>query len=169
MSRESYIVDSAAFAREGRHLAGSCPVSRLERLAEVVVAESGDVKFDVTGYRDEDQDALFIDIVASGTLMLRCQRCLEAMPWPFEVEGRLLLVPPGQPLPDEELDEEDFDPIEASRTLEVLPLVEEEVLLALPFAPRHEQCEPPRPLAESEKESPFAALKQLRDGKGNET
>jgi uncharacterized protein len=166
MSRESYTIDSAAFAREGRQLAGRLPVAGFERLAEIVVAESGDVQFEVTGFRDEDHDALFLDIVASGTLMLRCERCLEAMPWPVRAEGRLLLVPPGQPLPDEALDEEDFDPIHASRTLEVLPLVEDEVLLALPYAPRHEQCEPPRPLGGAEKESPFAVLQQLRDGKG---
>lgn len=166
MSRESYIIDSAAFAREGRELTGVMPVSRFERLAEVVIAPSGDLQFAVSGYRDEDQDALFIDIVASATLMLRCERCLEAMPWPVRAEGRLLLVPPGQPLPDEALEEEDFDPIHASRTLEVLPLVEDEVLLALPFAPRHEQCEPPMPLGRADKESPFAVLKQLGGGKG---
>lgn len=168
MSRESYIVDSAAFAREGRQVSGVKPVSQFERLAEVVVAESGDVQFAVTGFCDEDRNALFLDIVASGTLMLRCERCLEAMPWPVRAEGRLLLVPPGQPLPDEELDEEAFDPIHASTTLELLPLVEDEVLLALPYAPRHEQCEPPRPIGGTEKKSPFAVLEQLRVGKGNE-
>lgn len=170
MSRESYTIDSMAFAREGRVLTGEMPVARFERLAKEVVADSGDLKFEVTGFHDRslDQDEFFIDIVASGTLMLRCERCLEAMPWPFEADGRLLLVPPGQALPDEELDEENFDPIHASRTLEVLPLIEDEVLLALPFAPRHEQCEPPRPLVGSEKESPFAVLKQLKGGEGNE-
>jgi len=170
MSRESYTIDSMAFAREGREIFGERPVALFERLAKVVVADSGDLQFRVTGFHDQDRDQgeFFIDIVASGTLMLRCERCLEAMAWPVEVEGRLLLVPPGQPLPDEALDEEDFDPIHASRALEVLPLVEDEVLLALPFAPRHEQCEPPRPLVGSEKESPFAVLKQLKNGKGNE-
>lgn len=168
MSRESYTIDSMAFAREGRALAGDRPVASFERLAKVVVADSGDLKFEVTGIHDHDlgQDEFFIDIVASGTLMLRCERCLAAMAWPFEVSGRLLLVPPGHALPDEELDEEDFDPIHASRTLELLPLIEDEVLLALPFAPRHEQCEPPRPLVGSEKESPFAMLQQLKGGRG---
>ncbi len=166
MSRESYIIDSAAFAREGRELTGVRPVSQFERLAEVVIAESGDLQFAVTGVREEGQNALFLDVVASGTLMLRCERCLEAMPWPLKAEGRLLLVPPGQPLPDEELEEEDFDPIHASSTLDVLPLIEDEVLLALPFSPRHEQCAPPLPLGGAEKESPFAVLKQLSVGKG---
>lgn len=167
MSRESYLIDSTAFAREGGHLAGQLPVQRFERLAETVVAESGDLEFEVIGSHDLDEGAFYLDIVASGTLMLRCQRCLEAMPWPFSVSGRLKLVPPGQALPDEALDEEDFDPIHASRSLALLPLVEDEVLLALPFAPRHEQCEPPRPLGGSDKESPFAALKSLKAGKGN--
>ncbi|MCB1939995.1 MAG: DUF177 domain-containing protein [Rhodocyclaceae bacterium] len=165
MSRESYTIDAPAFAREGRHLAAREPVSGFERLAALAVAPSGDLEFEVAGVRG-DQGQLFVDVVTRGTLMIQCQRCLGPMPWAFNTRGRLLLVPPDQTLPDEDTDE-DFDSIHADSAFALLPLIEDEVLLALPFAPRHEQCEPPLPLGAVAKESPFAVLENVRAGKGS--
>jgi len=55
----------------------------------------------------------------------------------------------------------------AASHLNVLELIEEELLLALPLIPRHPQGTPcgdqPGPRAESgERESPFAILKKLK-------
>ncbi|MBT0961379.1 YceD family protein [Denitromonas iodatirespirans] len=167
MSRDSYVIDSLAFAREGRQKAGRLPVSDFDRLAALVCAPSGDVVFSVTGERD-DQGASFLEVSASCTLVVRCQRCLQAMSWPVEVAGRLLLVPPGQPLPDDDLEEDAFDPIHADSALALLPLVEEEILLGMPFAPRHEQCDAPLPLGGAVKKSPFSVLQGMKTGKGTE-
>ena len=41
MSRDSYVIDSLAFAREGRHKTGQMPVSGFERLSRLVCAPSG--------------------------------------------------------------------------------------------------------------------------------
>jgi uncharacterized protein len=46
--------------------------------------------------------------------------------------------------------------------LALLPLIEEEVLLALPIAPRHESCTPPAADAVEQELSPFAALAKIR-------
>ncbi|WP_323003668.1 YceD family protein [Denitromonas sp.] len=167
MSRDSYVIDSLAFAREGRHKTGQMPVSGFERLSRLVCAPSGDVVFAVTGVRS-DQGESFLDVEASCELAVRCERCLEVMSLPVEVSGRLLLVPPGMPLPDDDLEEEEFDPIHADSALALLPLVEEEILLGMPFAPRHEQCNAPLPLGGAVKKSPFAVLESLKTGKGSE-
>lgn len=161
------MIDSLAFAREGRHKAGRLPVSGFERLSALVCAPSGDVDFTVTGAKDEQGDS-FLEVAASCTLVLRCQRCLQAMSWPIDVAGRLLLVPPGQPLPDDDLEEDAFDPIHADSALALLPLIEEEILLGLPFAPRHEQCDAPLPLGGAVKKSPFSVLQGMKTGKGSE-
>ncbi|MCB1959575.1 MAG: DUF177 domain-containing protein [Rhodocyclaceae bacterium] len=165
MSRERYTIDAPAFAREGRQLTGREPVSGFERLAALIVAPSGDLEFEVSGLCGA-RGALFVDVVTRGTLMIQCQRCLGPMPWVFDTHGRMLLVPPGQAFPDEDADE-DFDAIQADSNFAVLPLIEDEVLLTLPFAPRHEQCEPPLPLGAVAKESPFAVLRGVRTGKGS--
>jgi uncharacterized protein len=167
MSRDTYVIDSLVFAREGRQKAGREPVSGFERLSSLVCAPSGDVDFTVTGVQN-NQDESFLEIAASCTLVLRCERCLEAMSWPVEVSGRLLLVPPGKPMPDEDLEVDEYDPIRADSALEVLPLVEEEILLGMPFAPRHEHCEAPLPLGGAVKKSPFAVLEGLNTTKGTE-
>lgn len=165
MSRESYIVDAIAFAREGRQLAGREPVTRFERLSELVVAPSGDVVFEVSGFSTDDSEH-FLDIAVTASIEIQCQRCLEAMSWPVATSSRLRLVPPDQPLPDEALEEEEFDPVHATIRFDLLAVIEDEILLSLPFAPRHEDCNTPRPTEGVVKESPFAVLAQLQAGKG---
>ena len=165
MSRESYNVDSGAFARDGRHMAGEEPVSRFERLSALVVAPSGAVIFDVSG-SETDDGKRFLDLAVTANIEIQCQRCLEPMTWPVAASSRLLLVPPGQPLPDEALEADEFDPIHASSQFDLLAVIEDEILLALPFAARHEHCEAPGPTTGAVKESPFAVLDKLQVGKG---
>jgi uncharacterized protein len=50
--------------------------------------------------------------------------------------------------------------------MDVLALVEDEIVLAVPIAPRHESCDAPRPSDGVKKESPFAALAKLRKSDG---
>jgi uncharacterized protein len=62
-------------------------------------------------------------------------------------------------------DEEEFDSILAEAKLDVLDMLEEEILLSLPIAPRHEAGDCQAAGGESAgkgKENPFAALANLR-------
>ena len=69
---------------------------------------------------------------------------------------------PGEEWPDDDLADDSTDAIEAEKELAVLSLIEDEVLLALPIAPRHEQCESPSGTAAEHGPSPFAALSALK-------
>jgi uncharacterized protein len=73
-------------------------------------------------------------------------------------------VPPGQSWPDDELAEDGFDAIAAEMEMALLPLIEDEVLLALPIAPRHQTCKLPAAYIECNGPSPFAVLGQLKKG-----
>jgi len=95
---------------------------------------------------------------------LRCQRCLETLIVPLRVASRLLLVPSGRQWPDEELAQDDYDAVEADKEMALLPMIEEEVLLALPIAPMHDSCETPAATNDEQASSPFAALAKLRKG-----
>ena len=88
------------------------------------------------------------------------------MEWPLALETTLELVRPGQAIPESELENDEFDAIEATPDMDVVALVEDEIVLAVPFAPRHEQCEAPRPTGGVEKKSPFAALAGFRKSNG---
>lgn len=157
------IVDGLEFARDGRRLAGKVPVAALPRLADLLVDTAGDLACQVRGEIGRDGKAYLLLEVA-GSLGLRCQRCLGTVAQAVSIDSRLLLVPPGQAWPEEELAEDGFDAIEAGKEMALLPLIEEEVLLALPIAPRHKQCEPPKPAVDEQEPSPFAVLAKLKKG-----
>ena len=107
-----------------------------------------------------------LNLKVAGTLELLCQRCLSSLSFTLDIDSTLLLVAPGDSWPDDELEDDGSDAIEASRELAVLSLIEDEVLLALPVAPRHEDCRPPvtgGAVATEHRPAPFAALAKLKD------
>ena len=152
MSQERFVIDLRALAKDGRRLDGEVPVIQLGRLAESVQEPTGTVIFGFQGERD-DEGKLYVDLEIRSDLVLQCQRCLDAMVWPCEVQNRLLLLRPGEQPPEDELENDAVD------ALEVEPLTD---LLALPLVPRHESCEPPVKSGVDEEISPFAVLRQLR-------
>ncbi len=66
------------------------------------------------------------------------------------------------PAPEDERDDEDFLPIQAE--MSVLELMEDELLLALPIAPKHEEgeCSNESSINEYKKPNPFAKLEMLK-------
>jgi len=169
-TKSRVVIDSLEFARVGGRRAGALAVGELERLADVLAdeAEDGALAWQVSGERDGDGKSR-LRLSVRGNLNLRCQRCLGPVSFPVDIHSRLLLVPPGGPWPEDLQDgglaDDESDAIEASTELALMPLIEEEVLLALPMAPRHESCGPPAAEAVEQEPSPFAALAKIRKQK----
>jgi len=161
MSQRSVIPDPFKFTAEGRSLSGVVALAEMSRLADVLLDRSGEVRFGLSGELGIDRRSR-LKLAVTGVLGMRCQRCLGPMEWPLRIDATFELVRPGQPIPEEELEEDAFDAIEATPDMDVLALVEDEIVLAVPLAPRHENCDAPRPLGGVVKESPFATLVQLR-------
>jgi uncharacterized protein len=131
------VIDSLEFAQTGQSLRGSLPITGLMRLREGLANDVGEVEFVVTGGRDARR-RLILSVEIRGVLHLQCQRCLEALDYPLHIVNRLLLVEPGTADADEH-EAEGGEWIEASATLDLAQLVEDEILLGLPFAPRHDE------------------------------
>jgi len=161
MSQESFVIDLRALARDGRRLEGEVPVARLVRLAGSVLDPVGTMSFGFEGGRD-DEGRFLVDLWVRGNLVLQCQRCLDALAWPCEVRNRLLLLRPGEAPPEDELENDAVDALEVEPLTDLLALLEDEVLLALPLVPLHEACDPPVKVGVDEEISPFAVLRQLR-------
>jgi len=155
------LIDSLEFARERRRLAGESPVSSMSRLADMLADDGGTLSWVVSGECAADHK-LFLVVEVAGELQLKCQRCLGALTHGLEIRSVLQLVPRGAVWPDEDLEDDRVDPIEASDDQPVLTLVEDEVLLALPLAPRHPSCMLPRYDDGSAVASPFATLAKLK-------
>lgn len=158
------VIDSLVFAAAGDCVVGKLALSRLPRLADVLIGSVGELDCELAGYRDSGERVgkLGLHLRVTGRLDLRCQRCLAEVGFECVIDSRLLLIPPGAEWPEEELESDEYDAIPASRELSLLALIEEEVLLALPIVPRHADCRLPAAELEESEPSPFAVLAGLR-------
>jgi uncharacterized protein len=130
------VIDSLEFAHAEQQLHGSLPVESLNRLEDVLFDPHGRLVYEVRGSLDE-RNRPRLELKIGGNLHLQCQRCLGLLEYDVDVVNTLLLVPPGAPADPEVDDPEAPDVIEASPELDVAGLIEDEVLLSLPLAPRH--------------------------------
>lgn len=157
------VIDSLEFARTGQTLHGGLPVSGLTRLQDGLYDALGEVEFAVQGGTDaRRRPVLKLDV--RGVLHLRCQRCLGMLEYPLRLVNTLLLVS-GAEAASGAADDEDIEWVEASAELDVAGLIEDEVLLGLPYAPRHDEGCCARDTGarrEQAKPSPFAKLAALK-------
>jgi uncharacterized protein len=141
-------------------LRGEIPIEVLSRLNDILVASHGTLAYVVRGLREGDRHML--EIALSGVFHLRCQRCLGELEYPLDMVSRLRLVSADQ-LGEIEANNDDVDCIEASSQMDVLELIEDELLLGLPFAPKHPEgacSQPPEGLERSA--NPFSVLVGLK-------
>lgn len=153
------------FAREGRFLEGELAVSSLERLHDLLAEVSGSISFRLQGFKSE-RGELMLHLEVGGVIPLACQRCLKAIPFELDVDNLLEIVPEGADMSQDELEDDTRDFLPLAGELDVAELVEDEILLALPVAPRHEKCGLPGSADAGERINPFAKLAGLK-GKPN--
>jgi uncharacterized protein len=153
------VIDGLQFARDAREISGVLGMEHLPRLAEMQGATAG-IAFRLRGGMMDDGKPC-LHVVASGQLRLVCQRCLGPLSHPVSIEVELQLA--GSAREIEEADDE-IDRVLASRAMSVAQLVEDELLLELPMAPRHERCSAEPPAERQERTNPFGALSVLKQG-----
>ncbi|MBS0327785.1 MAG: DUF177 domain-containing protein [Proteobacteria bacterium] len=128
-------MDAWKLARERGSIEGNIDAHRLARIADLLAPGPADIAWRVAGAADaEGRAALAVEL--AGEVMLTCQRCLGGFAWPIRQEGSVLLAASEGEL--EALDARtDAEVVLAAGPVDPLDLVEDELLLALPFAPRH--------------------------------
>ncbi|WP_137718254.1 YceD family protein [Methylobacillus flagellatus] len=161
-------INSLEFARKRLEIHDTIAVFRLTRLGDLLTSQEGELSYTLSGFLDE-QSKPGLRLAVSGKLMLSCQRCLGPYACAVDTVSQFELVAREEdiPLPEDEDDERDF--MVASANMSVQDLIEDELLLALPLAPRHDdgQCGEDgsaieKILRESNSPSPFALLEQLK-------
>ena len=128
------VIDSLEFARTEQILRGSLPILGLTRLQDSLYDAVGLVDFVVQGGHDARRRPT-LSLEVSGVLHLRCQRCLGQLDFPLQLVGTVLVGNPGDTAGA--LADEENEWIEASAQLDVASLVEDEIILGLPYSPRH--------------------------------
>jgi uncharacterized protein len=163
----AFVIDAFEFCRQRGQREGVLPVAQLTRLAAECADPSGELAWSVRG-DISPQGFPQLTLSVSAQVNLVCQRCLA--PFAYRIESNsVLMLGESEAHADEIeeiLDDDSIDVIVGSRTCDLLNLVEDEALLALPQAPKHEVC-PDTTLLDglkTEKPSPFEALKALKRG-----
>jgi uncharacterized protein len=156
-------IDSLDFARNGQQMSGELPIVEMLRLTDVLSSPQGMLSYTVQGGVDR-QEISWLDVSVAGICQLRCQRCLSDMAYEIQLDAHLLLRDQAglDALSD---DEEEFDSVLAEERLDLLNLLEEEILLNLPFAPKHEQGDCQATSSDNSLKDvthPFAALAKLK-------
>ena len=166
----------SAFCRHGHTAAGDWPVSSMPRLASGLLASpQNNVAWSAQGQLVKTAGAApqdWLHLTAQTQVALTCQRCLQPLSQTVQVDRRFRFV--GNEDEAARLDEEaEDDVLVMPARLDLHSLLEDELILALPLVPRHDNCPQPLPmvaaaaddaLAEAEAPHPFAALAALRGG-----
>lgn len=175
-------LDVRRLAADGACLQGRVALAALPRLVELLAhGEGPDV-----GWRAElatrrvpgRASAPGLRLVADAEVALVCQRCLEPMVLPLGIDRRFVFLDDEAEAArlDESSDDEDVLALQGA--LDVVALLEDELILALPIVPLHDRCPQPLAPAASPDEAvvvagdtapaphPFAVLAALRKPDG---
>ena len=168
----------AAFTQAKAAISGEELLQNYERLAQELQAPAPDLtlKWQATGESRTAVDGSVrpaIHLQVQANVPLTCQRCMEAVHTPIDVDRHFIFVPDEATAAAMDDDSED-DVLEMSADFNLLGLIEDEVLMALPLVPRHDVC--PTGVIQSaqtddfndvgeEKPNPFAALAALKSQK----
>ena len=177
MSNQSLQIDNIAFAKRKEHLKGSLSIADCHRLGELLASQAPDVnsafKLKEAGNADTISFTLdgetnamgqhFLHLLINFDLTACCQRCLELMPLNQKLSFDYLIgdINAADTEAGEIEDIDDYDLQEASQAMNLLELIEDEIIMALPIAPVHDMDCAKLSMQSGDKPNPFAVLKGL--------
>lgn len=163
MNTHPLFIDNVAFAKRDDEISGTLTLDDCKRLAEVL--QAAEIHYILQGENNLGRYTLRLQLEAE--LQVICQRCLNHMPLNVQREFHYLIN--DTPLNEYEFSDleenDDVDLVDPSPAMDLISLIEDELLMAMPIAPTHiEDCSANLKdgVAQSgEKPNPFAVLKGL--------
>lgn len=163
-------IDPLQLADKHGALKGQMPLNRLDRLAEMLIDNTGYISVELFFSR-EGRRAI-IEGKLEAVLQLTCQNCLQALEWPVNASVKLGIVTSmdqANRLPEE------YEPllVDEEKIL-VKDILEDELLLILPTFPKHphhcliqngnnDRNDSATKINESTPEHPFSILANLKN------
>lgn len=159
-------LDLLAAAEAGCELRGRIAMASLERVVPLLASPEGELQVVMRLGRDPDGTFRLTGSIR-GSVVLQCQRCLETLIRALDVDFRLGLVSSQE---EAARLAHGYEPLlVTAEPVSVADIVSDEVLLALPFAPVHDdtdEChglhEDYQPSVDAQRENPFAVLAGLK-------
>ena len=162
VKREDWTVDAFRFAESGTILEGRLDAADLPRLAELSNGELQAFEARIAGVRSP-RGKLGLEVWLRGPISVTCQRCLKPMELLLEPHAGFELERSEAQADASGLDEDDvWDAVVGGERFDLQQLCEDELLLAVPYAPMHDVCDAAGPAEAGERVSPFAALARLK-------
>ena len=163
---DEFLIHPERLAEKPQVFAGTFTPADLERLADSLANDTGELTYRITA-RLDNQRRKVVSCIIEGFVFLTCQSSLEAFRHAVHVDDKLVLVDAESQLPPIEEESETEDYLVADEPLDIRDLVEDAVLLSLPMVPRKPGLEGQEAGRKEavRKESPFAALASLKKDK----
>lgn len=169
-------IDIFGWIHTGGEARGDLQLAQMERLVSLLADDVGTLGWEARGWVEQamgGEEAMMLQLRASARPLLTCSNCLEPVAVDLSLDRTLRIV--ADEAVAARLDElnPDIDVIAGSRHFDLLELIEDEAILALPPLARHDLCVPPRRLRDDdddEQEQPrgsLAALASLKKGGGS--
>jgi uncharacterized protein len=172
MTKHTLFIDNLAFAKKNERLAGNLRLADCSRLNELLQHSAefsksssnptGSISYVLQGKTDvAGQPILHLSLTTS--LTTTCQRCLSEMPLNLSLIFNYLIGEVSDnDLAAAEIDNsDDIDMQQASQNMDIIALLEDEIIMAMPIAPIHEANCGELVSQSGEKPNPFAVLKGL--------
>ena len=169
-------LDVKAFATNQSTLSGEVDLQTMPRLqADCAEEVSGKVTWSAQGelrQASHGLDAAWMHLQAKTEVPLTCQRCLKTVEQALAVDRSFRFVK-DEATAEAQDDESEEDLLVISKDFDLLALVEDELLMALPLVPMHTSCQSEHaPTSKDDscadadaKPNPFAVLATMRLGK----
>ena len=177
-----------AFAHEGVPIVEATPLRNMERLAQEVQGLGLDLTVSWKAIAElrpglQAEENVWLHLTANTLVPLTCQRCMDTVGIPLEIDQWYRFVA-TEAIAMAEDDESEEDLLVMEPVFDLLAVLEDELLMALPLVPMHAEC-PVAPVMQAgeealspqtggdseipenrhlgEKPNPFAVLAQLKN------
>lgn len=137
------MIDTHELTRRAEARSGVLPIAGLTRLIASLVATEGAIDWRVVGFSElapGGSRRAFMRLSCSGVLTLACVRCLEPLSVPIQIDRSLRLVGNEAQAEREDPEDDDYDVLVGGRTFDLGALIEDELIMALPWTPHHSDC-----------------------------
>lgn len=152
-------IDNVDFAKKQQTTTGNTNASDLKRACEILEELSGNLQYTISGSID-DKNKPVLTVQIYGKITTLCQNCLEKMDISIDCSNVVPIFYTESDM-DNALfgdDAQYADGILADANFDIKNFIEDEIIMSLPIAPKHETC---KPITYSDKpNSPFSVLVQ---------
>jgi uncharacterized protein len=173
---QAFVIDAFSFSQLKERRDGSTLISDFPRLSAECASTAGELTWSLEGGVSKLGYPL-LRLTVEGKVQLTCQRCLTSLDFEVDSVSELILAKNEEHADEIEalIEDDEIDVVVGSKAFDVMDLIEDEALLAIPQSPKHTVCPDAvtdssvstvSPVAAieakaSKKPSPFAVLKKV--------